>query len=82
MHPEKIKLPTQTGRATVSVKKVRSDEVRLVLTGSGVEFDVPREIVPANVVEGDQLSLQLISEETATEQHTVFAQRLLEEIIN
>ncbi len=82
MHPQKIKLPTQIGRTTVSVKKVRSGEVVLMLADSGVEFDIPRELVPTNIAEGDRLSLQLVSEEVAAESHTLFAQRLLGEIIN
>lgn len=79
---KKIELPTRIGLIPIRVKKIKRTEAVLEVESDGAEFDIPLEILPESAREGDRLSLKIMDGRTVEENHTTFAQRLLEEIIN
>lgn len=79
---ERVELPTKLGWTPVQVLHLASGEATLAIAETGVEFEVPMEILPEGAEVGDSLLLKTTTEAGKTEDHTLFAQRLLEEIIN
>jgi hypothetical protein len=75
-------MPTKINLHALKLVKLKKAEAVVELTDSGVQFDLPREILPADAAEGDRLEIKLMHSAAAEENHTLFAQRLLEEIIN
>jgi hypothetical protein len=79
---ERLTLPTAAGWTPVQVISLVGSEATVTILDTGVEFEVPVEILPEGARVGDQILLKAVTENTKELDHTAFAQRLLEEIIN
>lgn len=75
-------LPAKIGLTALRVKKLERDEAVLVTVEGGLEFRLPRELLPADIAEGEFLNLKILEQASAAEPRDEFARQMLEEMIN
>lgn len=79
---QRIELPTKTELTKLLVKKIQADEAILEVKETGLGFAMPTELLPKNIDAGEYVFLKVLTAQRQEEDHTAFARRLLEEIIN
>lgn len=78
---ERITLPTKIGVTQVAIVDTTSIDA-VVETSAGVRFSLPLALIPFEPEVGARLSLRITDPAAEEMTHTVFAQRLLEDIMN
>lgn len=79
---QRLELPTKTELTKLLVKKIQGNEAVLEVKETGLGFAIPAELLPKNVDPGEYIFLKVLTTQRQEEDHTAFARRLLEEIIN
>lgn len=78
---ERPKAPTRQNLTKIRVRKLRRETVECEVIETGIVFTLPVTLLPPTAAEGDALVLKVLDPVAEEENHTVFAQRLLEEIM-
>jgi hypothetical protein len=79
---ERPKAPTRQNLTKIRVRKVRRETTECEVVETGIIFTLPMTLLPVTAAEGDCLMLKVLDPVAEEENHTVFAQRLLEEIMS
>lgn len=66
----------------IRILKLNAKTATVELVESETEFTLPVALLPLDVAVGDRLSIKVLDPTAEEENHTVFAQRLLTEIMN
>jgi len=82
MLAERPQLPTRERLKSIRIIELSAKIAKVELVDAEVEFSLPVELLPLSVAEGDRLSLKILDPAAEEESHTIFAQKLLTEIMN
>jgi len=66
----------------IRVKKITREKATLQILNEGFEFELPLSLLPSDIEAGEKLGLKILDAISETENHNIFARKLLEEIIN
>lgn len=78
---ERPQAPTRKNLAKVRLLKTKRETAECELVDSGVIFTLPIALIPAGIADGDTFALKTFDPFAEEENHTLFAQRLLEDIM-